>query len=542
MADRKQNCWEYKQCGREPGGERADALGICPAASDKSFHGINFGEYGGRVCWAVAGTFCNGDLQGSFAEKRTSCITCDFFQQVQKEEGDLNRQGKFLKFIESYSERHFISQMSFIHIEAGKRFITQGDVGDKAYIIQKGTCLVIVEKDGKLYPAAHYGKGDIVGGMGILTGEPRLAHCEAETDMDLFVLKKEQFDHLSEKDPELLSFLTEIVADRFDSNRPTAYRTIGKYLTTDIIGRGGYSVVYKGLHSLLNMPVAIKMLRHNMAIDKDFLHSFYGEAIIIAGLNHENIVKIYDIEERYKTVFIIMELLVGESLKALIHHLGKIPFQLSVKYLLQICSGLNHAHKNGIIHRDINPTNIIIESNDRVKILDFGLSCLIGTEDYNSLGTVFYMAPEQISGDVVDRYTDVYALGIMAYEMVTGKRPFPEETIFKVREAHLKDDIPDPAKIVPEIPEVLRKFILKAGRCKPEQRYQNIDQVIEDLHVFVDKYGLDTTQTFSRTKLVNLCLMYDENRQREFSKLVEEFSLRAKDIGVTLKIADFKDA
>jgi hypothetical protein len=162
--------------------------------------------------------------------------------------------------------------------------------------------------------------------------------------MDLFVLKKEQFDHLSEKDPELLSFLTEIVADRFDSNRPTAYRTIGKYLTTDIIGRGGYSVVYKGLHSLLNMPVAIKMLRHNMAIDKDFLHSFYGEAIIIAGLHH------------------------------------------------------------------------------------------------------------------------------------------------------LKEDIPDPAKIVPEIPEVLRKFILKAGRCKPDQRYRNIDRAIEDLHVFVDKLwsGYDT--------------------------------------------------
>ena len=209
-----------------------------------------------------------------------------------------------------------------------------------------------------------------------------------------------------------------------------AYRTIGKYLTTDIIGRGGYSVVYKGLHSLLNMPVAIKMLRHNMAIDNDFLHSFYGEAIVIAGLNHENIVKIYDIEERYKTVFIIMELLVGESLKALIHHLGKIPFQLSVKYLLQICSGLNHAHKNGIIHRDIKPGNILLDKEGNARVVDFGIARIF-TEDTEvqqrpeevmTVGTLSYMAPEQRFGaDKTSSYSDIYSLNTGKFTSVQVK-------------------------------------------------------------------------------------------------------------------------
>ena len=164
-------------------------------------------------------------------------------------------------------------------------------VEDTAYIIQRGSCLVIVEKDGELHPVDHYGEGDIIGGLGILTGEPRRAHVEAETDMDLWVMTKDQFDEIAEKDPDLLDFITELVADRLDSRRPTAYRTIGKYVATDIIGRGAFSIVYKGMHTGLNMPVVIKMMRHDMALYPDFLDSFHNEAKTIAGLSHDHIVK-----------------------------------------------------------------------------------------------------------------------------------------------------------------------------------------------------------------------------------------------------------
>ncbi len=543
MAEKKLNCWEYHNCGRGPGGKKISTLGLCPAAYDESYNGINSGVNGGRICWAVAGTLCGGKTRGTFAEKRNSCLNCDFFTLVRKEEGDPNKQNKFLKYIVDTQGNPFISGLTHRHVVAGERFITQGEPGDTAYIIQKGTCLVIVEKDGNLHPVNHYGKGDIVGGIGLLTGEPRIAHVEAETDMDLWVLNKKQFDHISAKDPALMSFLTELVADRFDSKRPTAYRRIGKYLTTDIIGRGGYSIVYKGVHAGLNLPVAIKMLRYDMALDQDFMNGFYGEAKTIAGMEHENIVRIYDIEERYKTLFIIMELITGESLRDLIDQLKTLSPRLTVKFLLQICAGLAYAHKHGIVHRDINPSNIIIKRYDRLKIIDFGLTCVIGTEDFHSQGTLFYKSPEQIEGDPVGPYTDIYALGITTYEMLTGRRPFPENNLWELRNIHLKDDIPDPAEIVSDIPEDLRKFIMKAGRCDPSRRYRDISQALDDLHNLAEEYGLlhQRSSNKQKQKMTNICLMYNADRQIELNKLIEEFSNQAQKIGAALKVAAFYD-
>lgn len=286
------------KCSREPGGIKTDELGVCPAAADTSYEGINSGARGGRICWAVAGTFCEGEIQGTFAEKRDSCIGCRFYKKVQKEEGHTSLKTKFLKFISENGKSTIFNQMTYRHVKAGERFVTQGKVEDTAFIIQRGSCLVIVEKDGELHPVDHYGEGDIVGGLGILTGEPRRAHVEAETDMDLWVLKREHFEDISAKDPDVLSFLTELVADRLDSRRPIAYRAISKYIITDIIGRGAFSIVYRGMHKGLNMPVAVKMMRHDMATNDEFLKNFYREAKIIARMNHENIIRIYDFEER----------------------------------------------------------------------------------------------------------------------------------------------------------------------------------------------------------------------------------------------------
>ena len=490
MGATRLNCWEYKKCGREPGGAKAVELGVCPAASDTSFHGLNQGNNAGRICWAVAGTFCGGKAQGTFAEKRGSCIDCDFFKLVQVEEETVNLHTKFLRFFSEDTVGPFLDKMSYKHIEAGKRFISQGEVLDSALVIQKGSCLIVVEKDGELHPVGHRGEGDIVAELAILTGEPQNAHVEAQTDMEVWVLNKDLFDDISKEKPHLLDFLTELVADRFDSNRPIADRVIGKYLATDIAGRGGHSIVYKGVHSSLNMPVVIKMMRHDFAVDPDFLSSFWNEAKTIASLNHENIVKVYDIEEMFRTVFIIMEYVEGESLKSLIDRLKKIPPRVAVDFLVQICSGLDYAHQQGIIHRDINSSNIMVQRNDRLKILDFGLACPIGTEDDSFLGTVFYMAPEQIEGEILDQRTDIYALGITAFEMLTGKRPFPEDDIGALMDMHVNEDIPDPAELVPDLPEVLRRFIMKACHRDPNHRYQNVGQALDGLLPLTNEYGL----------------------------------------------------
>lgn len=548
MEKKKQNCWEFKRCCREVGGSRVHDLGICPAAADTSFDGLSGGTNAGRICWAVAGTFCGGEVQGTFADKRESCVSCDFFKEVQSEEGVSNVDTKFLRFLSEDARAPFLKGMAYKHIKAGVRFIRQGDVLDVAYIIQRGSCLVIVEKDEKLYPVRHLGEGDIVGELTILTGEPQNGHVEAQTEMDVWVIKKEQFIDLSGRDPDVLNFLTELVADRFDSMRTSGDRTIGKYVATDVIGSGGYSIVYKGFHRTLNFPVAIKMMRHNLALCDEFLENFWNEAKTIAGFNHENLIKIYDIEERYRTVFIIMELAEGESLKKMIGRLRVIPPPVAADLLSQTCRGLGYAHRKGILHQDINPSNILVETGDRIKIIDFGVACPTGSDDRSIFeGTIHYMAPEQIACKPVDPRTDIYSLGITAYEMVTGGRPYPEGDIRNIMDMHLNHDIPDPAERVVGLPEPLRRFILKACNRDPGKRYQKAEQAIEELESLVTGFEAlrqprypDPIETLVnehgliRQFLDNLSmaageLEVDERPQRAFFEKAIEFARRFTD-------------
>ncbi len=539
---KRQNCWEYMKCGRQPGGDNAADLGVCPAADDSSYDGINCGKNAGRFCWAVAGTFCGGNVQGTFADKRESCLSCGFFNKVRAEEGTANLRTKFLRFISKDADGPVFKSMRYQHIPAGKRFITQGQDGDAAYIIQRGSCQLIVEKDDEMHPVGHRGEGDIVGVMAILTGEPRSAHVEAETDMEVWVLNRDQFEHISKEQPGLLSFLTELVADRFDSRRPIADRTIGKYVATDIIGRGGFSIIYKGMHLGLNMPVAIKMMRHDLALDPDFLRNFRNEAKTIASLNHENIIKVYDIEERFQTVFLIMEYLEGEPLIKILKRLKVISPSLAVRYLIQICSGLQYAHSRGIIHRDINSSNIVIQRDDQLKILDFGLACPIGTHDFSSLGTLAYMAPEQIQGDPMDQRTDIYAVGITAYEILVGKRPFPEDDAQALADMHLNHDIPDPLASVADLSKGLQRFIIKSCQRDPNLRYDDFKQVLTDLKRISREHRVAHKNIAApKRKHATLMLSFEDKNQLELQQLMEEFSARARQIGVDLTIPDLPE-
>jgi serine/threonine protein kinase len=542
MARERQNCWEYMKCGRQSGGGKVPELGICPAATDASYDGINFGKNAGRFCWAVAGTLCDEQVQGTFAEKRISCISCDFFKLVQQEEGASTSPTKFLSIFSENEKSSFFKMMTYKHIKAGERFITQGQAGDVAYIIQRGSCLIIIEKNGKFYPAGHRGVGDIVGEMALLTGEPRSAHVEAQTDLEVWVLNKTMFDNISNEDPELMNFLTEIVTDRFESSKLTAERKIGKYIITDIIGHGGFSIIYKGVHASLNMPVAIKMLKHDLALRPEFLSRFCNEAKFIAKFNHKNIVKVYDIEERFRTIFIIMEYLEGMSLKYLINNMPRIPFQDILSILIQICSGLIYAHERGIVHLDIKPGNIMILPDDEVKIVDFGLACPCGSEIVDFMGTPFYQAPEQIDCMALDERTDIYSLGITTYEMVTGKRPYPEDNIGKVWNMHLNQDIPDPAQLVPDLPAELRDFIIKACRRDPAKRYQNVAEALEELQPLVIEFGLANKDlSMEKRKMASLFLIYKDEHQLALTELMDDFSTKVQNLGIVIKAADFRD-
>jgi tRNA A-37 threonylcarbamoyl transferase component Bud32 len=538
MIEKRLNCWEYKQCGREQNGRKSAELGVCPAATDSSFDGINRGKNGGRICWAIAGTFCKGKLQGAFADKRNSCVKCNFFRMVnsQKESGETPT--RLLKHLVDTTDNSFLGDLAYRRVKAGERFLIQGNREDTAYIIQEGTCLTVVEKGGELHPVGHRGKGDIVGIRALFTGEARHAHVEAETDMHLWVLNRQQIDNISQTDPELLTLLTEIVASQFDSKRPVADREIGKYIATHIVGRGSYSIVYKAIHKDLNMVVAIKMMRHNMAIDPCFYSNFREEAQVVASLNHENILDVYDFEERYKTVFIIMEYLEGESLQDLLIRLKTIPSGLAVTYIYQICKGLAYAHEKGIIHRDINTVNVMVLPNDHVKILDFGLACQLGSEDEHIGGTLAYQAPELLEGERADPQTDIYALGVTAYELVTGTKPFNDNEIVELFRSGGQRNIPDPALKVPDILPQLREFILKACQHNSNKRYRSMAEVLKELHSYVSDQGVRRLDNTRNQKSATIMLRYDKEQQAVLNRLLTEFNTKADALDIRFELMD----
>jgi CRP-like cAMP-binding protein len=481
MAQKRINCWEYHCCGREPGGKNVTTLGVCPAAIDQSYDGINSGKCGGRFCWAIAGTFCEGKIQGTYAEKQNSCQDCDFFKIVLAEEGTLNLRTKFLRFLSPHAHHSILHNLDLKTVKKSERFISQGEKINEAYIIQRGSCILFVEKNGSLHPVDHRGEGDILNMSALFTGEPVNSHIEAQTDMELWVLEKSVFDKIPKNNPDLYNFLTEIVADRFDSQRPISDRTIGRYVATHIIGRGGYSIVYKGVDSSNNKSVAIKMLRHNMFMEPDFLNRFRNEAKIVARFDHDNILKVFDINERFQTAFIIMEYLDGESIRAMLDRKKIISDREAINFLIQTCKAIDYAYEQGVLHKDISPENLMVIGETRIKLIDFGLASFVHEEDDFLDGAFFYLAPEISKGESASLKSEIYSLGVTAFEMVTGKRPYPESNPAVFVKMRCEEEIPDPKKILPDLTDSLHKFIIKACRLNPDERYADLGEAIIDL-------------------------------------------------------------
>ncbi|MCD4721422.1 MAG: serine/threonine protein kinase, partial [Desulfobacula sp.] len=278
--------------------------------------------------------------------------------------------------------------------------------------------------------------------------------------------------------------------------------------------------------------------KHNQAMDEDFLENFRKEDKFIAQLNHPNIVQVYDIEELYRTIFIIMECLEGESLEALLERKGALPFSRALTFLTQVCSGLAYAHDHKIIHRDVKPANIFILKDDHIKLLDFGLACSPGEEDFEQTGTVHYMSPEQIEGNPVDFRSDIYSLGIMAYEMFTGKKPFASDDLMALMKMHTSKDIPDPSILVPDIPEAIKHFIIKSCAKSPGKRYDSMREIIDELSIITKtlKEGIAEKSGFEREITVFL-ISHGKDQGLAINKLLDEFSQRAEEVGFSLNIA-----
>ncbi|WNQ13673.1 Stk1 family PASTA domain-containing Ser/Thr kinase [Paenibacillus aurantius] len=259
----------------------------------------------------------------------------------------------------------------------------------------------------------------------------------------------------------------------------------GRYEILDRIGGGGMALVYKARDILLNRKVAVKVLRSQFVHDEEFIHRFRREAQSAAALSHPNVVSIYDVGQKDETHYIVMEYVEGQTLNDLIKEKAPLQVEEAIHIASQICDALEHAHSNQIVHRDIKPHNILLGRNGRVKVTDFGIaragtSSSI-TQTGSVLGSVHYFSPEHAKGTTAGAKSDLYSLGIVLYQMLTGKLPFSGDSPVSVALKHLQEDVEEPRKVNPLIPQSVENIILKAMRKNPENRYQSAHEMLMDL-------------------------------------------------------------
>ena len=264
------------------------------------------------------------------------------------------------------------------------------------------------------------------------------------------------------------------------------YEIIGK------IGAGGMSDVYKAKDHVLGRFVAIKVLKQEFSEDVNFVTKFRTEAQSAAGLEHPNIVNIYDVGSENGMHYIVMEYVDGITLKTYIEKKGKLTYKEAVSIAIQVGRGIEAAHNKNIVHRDIKPQNIIISTEGKVKVTDFGIARAATSNTINSdvMGSVHYSSPEQARNGFVDGKSDIYSLGIVMYEMVTGRVPFDGDTTVAVAIQHLQEEMVPPTAYTPDLPISLEKIILKCTQKSPMYRYQNCEELLLDLkRALVDPQG-----------------------------------------------------
>ena len=281
-----------------------------------------------------------------------------------------------------------------------------------------------------------------------------------------------------------------------------------RYEILQLIGSGGMSEVYRAHCHKLNRAVAIKVLKKEYCSDEEFVRKFKMEAQAAASLNHPNIVNVFDVVDEEELHYIVMELVEGQTLKEYIKQLGHLGSRETIEIAIQVAQGIGAAHQRRIIHRDIKPQNMVLSHEGKVKVADFGIARAVTSQTISAqaIGSVHYISPEQARGEFTDERSDIYSLGITIYEMITGRLPFDGDTAVTVALAHLEEPITPPSVYNPDIPAGLEKIILKCAEKDPDERYQSVELLIQDLRAVLDNPdeipdGALTSKT--GTKIIN---------------------------------------
>lgn len=303
-----------------------------------------------------------------------------------------------------------------------------------------------------------------------------------------------------------------------------------RYEIEKLIGEGGMANVYLARDTILDRKVAVKVLRGDLAGDEKFVRRFQREALSASSLSHPNIVEIYDVGEDDGNFYIVMEYIEGKTLKQLIKKRGVLSLSETMDIMLQLLDALATAHDSYIIHRDIKPQNIMIKESGLVKITDFGIAMALNnaqlTQTNSVMGSVHYLPPEQASGKGSTIRSDIYSLGILMFEMLTGKMPFKGDTAVEIALKHMKEPLPSVRALNPVVPQSVENIILKAAAKNPKNRYRDVRQMADDIKTCLDadrenepKIVFKYPETdFSDTKTVNV--LKEEKKEEKEDKPV----------------------
>lgn len=293
-------------------------------------------------------------------------------------------------------------------------------------------------------------------------------------------------------------------------------RIIGnRYEIIEKVGSGGMATVYKARDTILNRYVAVKVLRDEFTTDEEFIKRFNTEAQSAARLTHPNIVSVFDVGQEYNIYYIVMELIQGKTLKQIISEEGALPWKWTVNIAIQICSALEMAHKNGIVHRDIKPHNIIITEDGIAKVTDFGIAKAVSNSTITAFGTtigsVHYFSPEHARGGYTDAKSDLYSLGVVMYEMITGKVPFDADTPVSVALKHMQEEPIEPIQLNSRVPVAVNRIILKAMKKDTAFRYGSATEMMKDLSMSLKNPSGEFVQERNQSDFTRVIPTISEN-------------------------------
>ncbi len=428
-----------------------------------------------------------------------------------------------LDALEAASER--------LEVPADTALIREGDKADHMFLLVDGVVRVSVHGDmTETYFERVMSAPAMLGEMALFTSEPRTASVRTQTDAVVLRVGREAFASLIERSPQVGTILTKIVGDRL--LEAGSIRRVGKYEVQGRIGAGAVATVFSALHPQLGKEVALKMLSHALVFHPGFAEQFRAEARVVASLNHEHIVRVLDTEAAYGTHFIVMEKLTGVMLEELIEREQPLAWGAVRRILKEVALALAYSHERGLLHRDVKPSNVFLTEDRRAKLLDFGIAVNVessATRGGHLLGTPYYMAPEQIRGEKLDGRTDLYALGIMAYELCTRAVPFDADALEGLLDQHLHAETPDPRILVPDIPEDLVQFIRVATAKRRDDRFPSCDAAARFLQTAAE------LPLVNKLELSTLAISYHPSRRRQVAEALRELHNRLNGVaGVSL--------